>query len=313
MDDNVVLDVNDLTKVFKNRVKAVDNLSFSIKKGDIFGFLGPNGAGKTTTIRLILGLLRPDKGDVHISSHSVKKDFYKAVSKVGALVEGPAFYDYLSARENLEVFGNYSGGVTHAKIDETLKIVGLAGRSNDKVKNYSLGMKQRLGIAQALINSPELLILDEPTNGLDPFGIREIRKLITDLSKNKGITILVSSHILSEVQQMCNRLLIINKGKKIIEGSADELLNTNNLIYEVVCDDYKKLEEVMSRITGVTHIVTTRSYSRYNLHTNPPEYILKQLIFDGVNIKAFGPYKADLEEFFFNAVEEDNTDEIYKE
>ena len=247
--DSIVLRAEKISKSFKD-VKVVNDLSFELKKGDIFGFIGPNGAGKTTTIRMILGLLKLDSGNIYINNYSIIDEYYKAIDSVGALVEGPAFYEYMTAQENLEIFSVYSGCIDKKRIKYLLELVGLSDRANDKVKNFSLGMKQRLGIAQALLNNPKLLILDEPTNGLDPNGIKDIRSLVKDLS-NKGITIFISSHMLSEVQNICNKILIIKDGKKIAFGNTSDLVHQAGL-YEIISTDKNNLLNVLNSIKEVS-------------------------------------------------------------
>jgi len=232
MDDNTVLKIENLEKSFK-KFKAVDGLSIEVNKGDIYGFLGPNGAGKSTTIRIILSLLTQDKGEVYFFGQKLSNSSRNLFSRIGALVEKPDFYLYLSAYSNLKYFSElYGYKYSKSKLYETLNMVGLSGRENDKVKTYSLGMKQRLGLAQALIHDPELIILDEPTNGLDPQGMREVRNLLTDLAVNKGKTIFLSSHILKEVESMATSMAIINKGKTIVQGKVQDLLqNAQTHIY----------------------------------------------------------------------------------
>lgn len=232
MDENTVLKIENLEKSFK-KFKAVDGLSINVNKGDIYGFLGPNGAGKSTTIRIILSLLTQDKGEVYFFGQKLSNSSRNLFSRIGALVEKPDFYLYLSAFSNLKYFSElYGNKYSKSKLYETLEMVGLRGRENDKVKTYSLGMKQRLGLAQALIHDPELIILDEPTNGLDPQGMREVRNLLTDLAVNKGKTIFLSSHILKEVESMATSMAIINKGKTIKQGKVQDLLqNANTHIY----------------------------------------------------------------------------------
>ncbi len=297
---NVVLEVKNLEKSF-GKLKAVNNISFTVEKGDIFGFLGPNGSGKTTTIRLILSLLKPDNGEIYINNLDIKNHFYASLSKVGALVEGPAFYEYLTAQENLEVFGSYCGGVKKEKIEELLDLVGLSDRRRDKVSQYSLGMKQRLGIAQALLNDPDLIILDEPINGLDPQGIRDIRKIMNHLSE-KGITIFLSSHILSEVEQTCNKVFIINKGKKIVAGSTSELIKNKNH-YEIIATDNVKLIKVLENINGI-QIDSVQEAIRITIFKQIlPEDLLTQLIGEGLKIKMYTPIKLSLEEYFFKSLE----------
>ena len=212
-----------LSKAYGKRL-AVDHLDLQVDRGELFGFLGPNGAGKTTTIRMALGLIAPTNGSIEILGLEVRHNRSKVLPRVGALVESPALYGYLSGRNNLRAFGDLLGGVPQKRIDEVLEIVSLTGRDKDKVKTYSMGMKQRLGLAVALLNNPDLLILDEPANGLDPAGIVEMRDLLRSLAA-EGKTVFVSSHVLSEVQQICNRVAIINHGKLIRLAPVTELLD----------------------------------------------------------------------------------------
>lgn len=200
-----VLEIKNLSKKFNN-ITAVNRVNLQLEKGDTFGFLGPNGAGKTTTIRMILGLVHSDGGEIYINGIDTRKNFKKAIEKVAAIVETPRFYPYLSAYKNLELIANLHGDIPASRIYELLELVGLKDRSKSKVKTFSLGMKQRLGIARALINDPDFVILDEPTNGLDPQGIREVRDLIRFLNAEKNITFFISTHILSEVKQICNKV-----------------------------------------------------------------------------------------------------------
>lgn len=220
-----ILKCENLTKKIKNKV-IVENVSFSINKGDIVGFLGPNGAGKTTIIKLILGLIKITEGKVFINGFDIEKDFVKAIEKVGAIVENPDLYMYLSGYDNLKITANNYKNMSKERINEVIKIVGLENRIKDKVSTYSLGMRQRLGIAEAIINSPELLILDEPTNGLDVEGIIEIRNLIKDLS-NHGIAILISSHNLSEIDNLCNRIIAIKNGKIVEDSTIEKFYSVN--------------------------------------------------------------------------------------
>jgi ABC-2 type transport system ATP-binding protein len=213
-----------LSKAYGKRL-AVDHLDLQVDRGELFGFLGPNGAGKTTTIRMALGLIAPTNGSIEILGMEVRHNRAKVLPRVGALVESPALYGYLSGRNNLRAFGDLLGGVPAKRIDEVLEIVSLTGRDKDKVKTYSMGMKQRLGLAVALLNNPDLLILDEPANGLDPAGIVEMRDLLRALAA-EGKTVFVSSHVLSEVQQICNRVAIINHGKLIRLAPVHELIDS---------------------------------------------------------------------------------------
>jgi ABC-type multidrug transport system, ATPase component len=217
-----LMETRHLTKSFRGR-KIVDDLNIRVMKGDVYGFLGRNGQGKTTTIRMMTGLVFPDSGDVLIKGVSLRREFKRAISHIGAIVETPAFHDYLTGGENLALMARLAPGVTKSRIREVLDIVGLSGWARDKVRTYSLGMKQRLGIANALLHEPELIILDEPTNGLDPQGMKEIKELILQLAAEKNITFFISSHLLHEMQQLCNRFGIIQNGRLLIEGDMREL------------------------------------------------------------------------------------------
>ena len=212
-----------LSKSYGHRL-AVDRLDLEVKRAELFGFLGPNGAGKTTTIRMALGLIAPSGGSVEILGREVRSNRSEVLPRVGALVESPALYGYLSGRDNLRVVGDLLGGASKKRIDEVLEIVSLKGRDKDRVKTYSLGMKQRLGLAIALLNDPDLLILDEPANGLDPAGIVEMRDLLRNLAAD-GKTVFISSHVLNEVQQICTRVAIINHGKLVRVAPVHELIS----------------------------------------------------------------------------------------
>lgn len=229
----VILSVNHLSKQFKD-LTAVDDLSFTVNEGDVYGFLGQNGAGKSTTIRMLLSLVRPTSGEINIFGQNLFTHRSSILKQTGAVIEKPDLYKYLSAYQNLFIFAKMSGiKVTRQLIMDQLQMVGLAERAHSKVKTFSQGMKQRLGIAVALIHNPKLIILDEPTNGLDPQGIADMRNLILHLSKEMGKTIVVSSHLLSEIEIIANRILIINKGKKVVEGNAAELLDPAKTIVQI--------------------------------------------------------------------------------
>ena len=221
-----ILKCVNLKKIIKNKT-LVENISFSANKGDIIGLVGPNGAGKTTIIKLILGLIKLTEGKVLINGYDIQNDFVNAINKVGAIVENPDLYMYLSGYDNLKLTANNYRNITKERINEVIKIVGLEQRIKDKVSTYSLGMRQRLGIAEAIINNPELLILDEPTNGLDVEGIIEIRELIKELS-SKGIAILISSHNLTEIDNLCNRIIAIKNGKIIVNETIEEFKQISN-------------------------------------------------------------------------------------
>jgi ABC-type multidrug transport system ATPase subunit len=242
----MLLEVSHLTKSFGS-FTAVEDLSFSVKEGEVYGFLGQNGAGKSTTIRMILSLIRPTGGNIEVFGRSLFTERESILRRIGAVVEKPDLYRYLSGYENLSLFAKLSdASISKSTIMECLTLVGLEKRAKDPVRVYSQGMKQRLGIAVALVHNPDFIILDEPTNGLDPQGIADIRNLIMMLSKDRGKTILVSSHLLSEIEQVADSMLIINKGKKIVEGKVKELVNPEKLHLEIVCSDNTKAYELLS-------------------------------------------------------------------
>jgi len=242
----MLLEVSHLTKSFGS-FTAVEDLSFSVKEGEVYGFLGQNGAGKSTTIRMILSLIRPTSGNIEVFGSSLFTERESILRRIGAVVEKPDLYRYLSGYENLSLFAKLSdASISKSTIMECLTQVGLEKRAKDPVRVYSQGMKQRLGIAVALVHNPDFIILDEPTNGLDPQGIADIRNLIMMLSKDRGKTILVSSHLLSEIEQVADSMLIINKGKKIVEGKVKELVNPEKLHLEIVCSDNLKAFELLS-------------------------------------------------------------------
>ncbi|MFX3651058.1 MAG: ABC transporter ATP-binding protein [Paenibacillus sp.] len=226
MQQEPVVRIQGVSKIISSR-SLVSDLTLDISPGQVFGFLGPNGAGKTTTIRMMVGLMSISKGDILISGHSVKNEFEQAVAQVGAIVENPEMYKFLTGYQNLVHFARMSPGVTKERIAETIERVGLTARIHDKVKTYSLGMRQRLGVAQAILHKPKLLVLDEPTNGLDPQGIRELRDYLRELTQEEGITVFVSSHLLSEMELMCDTVAIIQNGK---------LIDVRNLRAETVAD-----------------------------------------------------------------------------
>ena len=225
-----IVELKNVSKVIRGR-KIIDDLSFTVNAGEIYGFLGPNGAGKTTTIRMIVGLIRMTSGEITVCGKDVKKDFEEAVANVGAIVENPELYKFLTGYQNLQQAARLFKGVTKEKVDEIIELVGLKERIHDKVKTYSLGMRQRLGIAQSLLHDPKVLILDEPTNGLDPAGIREIRDYLKMLAREKGLAIIVSSHLLSEMEMMCDRFAIIQKGKLINVQDVRVISDTEKQVY----------------------------------------------------------------------------------
>ncbi|UQZ36506.1 bacitracin ABC transporter ATP-binding protein [Paenibacillus sp. PK3_47] len=212
--DDIVLQMREVSKIIKGKA-IVDRLSFDIRKGEIVGLLGPNGAGKTTTIRMMTGLIKMSGGDVLIHGHSIRSSFNQAIAHIGAIIENPEFYPHMTGLDNLKQYMRMCDGVGESRIHEVVQLVGLQEAMNKKVKAYSLGMRQRLGIAQALLHSPKLLILDEPTNGLDPAGIREMRDYMRKIAEVEGISILISSHMLAEIEQICHRAVVIQNGQLV--------------------------------------------------------------------------------------------------
>ena len=237
------LEVKNLNKSFGKK-KVLHDVSFEIEEGEILGFIGPNGAGKTTTIKLILGLQSIDSGEVYIDGYNVKKEFSKAISSVGAIVESPDLYMYLTGRQNLKLISSYYNDIKKEDIEKVIKLVGLENRIDDKVSKYSLGMRQRLGIATSLLHKPKLLILDEPTNGLDPEGIKEMRDLLKDLAKKK-IAILISSHNLSELESFITTACVIQNGKIISSTSVKQLKKKNKTTYKIDLNTTKGIDKVL--------------------------------------------------------------------
>jgi ABC-type multidrug transport system ATPase subunit len=242
-----VIKVQGLSKSF-GALKAVDQLSFEVEAGQVYGFLGQNGSGKSTTIRMLLSLIHPSQGHIEIFGQSLTNHRSAILEQVGAVIERPDLYPYLTAQEHLTLFAKLrKQKITASKIQATLSQVGLLARANDKVQTYSLGMKQRLGIGIALLHDPQLIILDEPTNGLDPQGIADIRQLIKSLSKDQGKTVLVSSHLLSEIEQIASHILIIHQGKKMAEGPTSSLLDPNKTIVQIkTLDDADAKQKLMA-------------------------------------------------------------------
>ncbi|MGM0445441.1 MAG: ABC transporter ATP-binding protein [Bacillota bacterium] len=295
--DNEILRIKNLQKRFGN-VEAVKNVNLKINKGDIFGFLGPNGAGKSTTIRMILGLVKPDNGNVVINGCSLKNNYKKALTKVGAMVETPSFYEFLTGYENLRLTANLYKDVKHVDILKVIKTVGLKKKANEKVKGYSVGMKQRLGIARALLNDPELIILDEPTSGLDPQGKKEIRKLITNLSETKNITFFICTHLLNEVEQICNRVAILQEGKIISNRLLSE--DNENKWIKIYTKQKEEVNKLLKDYDGVRNIKISENAVEINIDSNEIENINTLLFSRNLKIKYIVPKVESLENYYFN-------------
>lgn len=297
----VILSVKNLSKSFGKR-KAVDSLSFEIRAGEIFGFLGPNGAGKSTAIRAMLSLINPDSGDIEIFGKSIRKYRNSALQEVGALVERPDFYEYLSAYKNLSLLAAMDK-VSKERILEVLEIVGLADRAKDKVRAFSQGMKQRLGIAQALLSKPKLLILDEPTNGLDPRGMKEVRDLILKLAE-EGITILLSSHLLHEIEQICTTMAIINLGKLIKIGSVHDLLNeSDTFITEITAEPVVKAKTTLESLEYVSNVVESSGTLKVRIANKDLSQLTRDLVNANVDVSAIIP-RTSLEDYFLSLTDE---------
>ncbi len=305
-ENDFIIEVTNLNKRFKDTL-AVNNLNLQVQRGDVFGFLGPNGAGKSTTIRILLSLISPNSGSINIFGKSLRRFRKQILKKVGAIVEKPDFYNFLSAYKNLEILAKLSGiEVSSNRIFELFELVGLKDRYKSKVKTYSHGMKQRLGIAQALLHNPELIILDEPTTGLDPFGMKEIRDLIIRLSKEEKKTVFLSSHILSEIEMIADRMIIINKGTAVIQGSVKELLNSGVLKVAFEVDDIIKSKSILEGTSWYNKIeFISGDTLNFSLEQKEIAPLNKLLVEQGINVNAVIP-KRSLEEYFLKITSEAN-------
>jgi ABC-type multidrug transport system ATPase subunit len=305
MHEEIILRTTNLGKRYKNRW-AVEDVNLEIHRGDVFGFLGPNGAGKSTTIRMILSLIRPTTGSVELFGHRLETEREKALAKVAGIVEKPDFYLYLSAFRNMEIAGALTLGKSPEKkrIIDSMALVGLQDRADDCVKTFSHGMKQRLGIAQALLCNPELIVLDEPTNGLDPQGMKEVRELIAQLSHEHGITVFLSSHLLNEVEQVATRMAIINKGKLVVQGSVEELLRSSakRIIFNV--EPKKKALAVLKKIKRVENPTLDSTGIIANVETKDIPDVVVKLVAAKCKVFSVKP-KRSLEEYFLSVTEED--------
>jgi ABC-type multidrug transport system ATPase subunit len=288
--NDFVVETKELTKRYGDRL-AVDEVSMTVKRGEVYGFLGPNGAGKTTTLRLLVGLILPTGGSATILGRPAGRP--EVTARVGALIEGPGFYPSLSGRDNLRVMSRY-GGLDESHVDEVLKRVDLADRGNDKFKSYSLGMKQRLGVACALMGDPELIVLDEPTNGLDPAGMADMRGLIVDLARG-GQTVLLSSHLLAEVQEICDRVGVINRGRLLSESTVAELRGGATL--RVLGLPVDRTLAVVMRVAGDDAVKLDGDHVVLTNRTSAPE-ITRALVADGIDVHEVTTTERTLEEVF---------------
>ena len=248
----IVLETKDLTKTFGTR-KAVDAINITAYEGEVFGFVGPNGAGKTTTLGMALGLVHPTDGEVYVLGQRVTPNRVQALRDIGALLGAPAFIPYLSAWENIELVARLSPGVDKKRIHEVIELVGLTESARKKVSKFSTGMKQRVGLAMALVHRPRFIILDEPTNGLDPAGMREIRQLLRSLAEN-GTSVLLSSHLLNEVQQVCDRIAVLHRGRVVAQGRVDDLLNRQKPAVRLTVHDAEAAVRAFESLPGVENV-----------------------------------------------------------
>ena len=290
---NVVLKCDGLYKNF-GRKEILKNVSLSLEEGSILGFIGPNGAGKTTTIKLILGLQSITEGNVTINGYDIKKDFTKAIERVGTIVENPDLYMYLSGYENLKVISRMYKGIEKERIEEVIDLVGLRNRIKDKVSKYSLGMRQRLGIAQAILHKPNLLILDEPNNGLDPEGIKEVRDLLVNLAKKENMAILISSHNLAELENFCNKISIIKSGEIIETSNIEDITGEASTHYYIIeVGDTGKIRKLFSDVE-----IIDKTQFKINVEKEGVPEVVKTLVEKGILVYKVEPQEISLEDAF---------------
>lgn len=300
MSEDLLVEAAGLTKRYGSRITAVDALDLNVHRGEVYGLLGPNGAGKTTTLKMLLGLIRPTSGVARVLGEEPGTP--SALARVGALVESPAFYPYLSGRDNLAGMARLSGvHASKSRVEEALEQVGLTSRAGDRFKKYSTGMKQRLGVAAALIKDPELLILDEPTNGLDPKGIAEMRDLIRSLGRGER-TVLLSSHMMGEVERICDRVGVIRSGRLVAEGPVAELRGQGGLL--VKAEPLERAAEVAASIAGVEGVEVEDGMLRLVVDPGRASEIARELVSAGVEVIELRPAQHSLEEAFFQLTEE---------
>ena len=302
MVNQLALQTDQLTKKYRRRL-VVDRLSLSVERGDVFGFLGQNGAGKSTTIRMVLGLVRPTSGRVQLLGNDMARRPRAALQRVGAIIEAPAFYENFSGRQNLRMLASMSGGANATTIEGVLELVGLRRRASDPVRVYSHGMRQRLGIAQALLPNPELIILDEPTDGLDPQGLAEVRNLVRRLRDERGLTIILSSHLLHEVEQVCNRVAIIDGGRLLYQGTVEQLMAQGRRI-RLTTDRAADAFELLAKDRGL--VVTRNGDQSLYLQVSDEEIpdINALLVQHGFRIKEISSQRESLEEVFLRLTRE---------
>jgi ABC-2 type transport system ATP-binding protein len=305
VDDDLVVETRGLTKRYGERIVAVSDLALRVRRGEVYGFLGPNGAGKTTTLRMLLGLIRPSAGTALVLGEPPGSS--RGLARLGAMIEAPAFYPFLSARDNLRVLAKYAG-VPESRIGPVLDEVDLASRAGDKFGTYSQGMKQRLGVAAALLKDPELLILDEPTNGLDPAGMAEMRTLIRDLGRGRH-TVLLSSHLMTEVEQVCDRVGVIRGGQLVAEGTVDELRARTREGLIVRAEPFAEAKRIVASYEPLDKIEERDGALRIDTDPRRAAEINRALVSAGIAVSELRPERASLEEVFFELTRETDTGE----
>ncbi|MGH3344001.1 MAG: ABC transporter ATP-binding protein [Carbonactinosporaceae bacterium] len=288
-----LIETRGLTKRYGQQVTAVDDVALTVRRGEVYGFLGPNGAGKTTTLRMLVGLIRPTTGKAVVLGRPPGHP--EGLARLGAFIETPAFYPYLSGRDNLRALARMSG-IPDQRVDFSLDLVTLSGRGRDRFATYSLGMKQRLAVAAALLKDPELLILDEPTNGLDPAGMRDMRGLIRDLGTG-GYTVLLSSHLLGEVQQICDRVGVIARGRLVAEGSVDEL--RGHAVLHVVAEPLDRARALVARLAAPGEVTVRDGALRLNVDGIDPGSVNRTLVEAGLHVTELRRVENSLEDVFF--------------
>ncbi|MEK4149951.1 ABC transporter ATP-binding protein [Robertmurraya sp. FSL W8-0741] len=297
-----ILQTHHLTKTFQGK-EVISNVNMRVKKGEIYGFLGPNGAGKTTVMRMLMNLIKPTSGEINMFGQRVTNQSYELLKRIGCIIEYPVFYDKLTAKENLDLHCEYMGYYDKKAIDEALDLVNLHNVDDKAVKDFSLGMKQRLGIARAIITKPELLILDEPINGLDPVGIKELRNLFQLLSKEYGITLLISSHILGEIELMADTVGVISEGRLVEEVSMESIRNKNTNYIEIRTNDSKKAALVLENSLNISNykIVDPSMIRIYETDISQHE-VAKSLILQDVSIHSINVKNHSLEDYFLTLI-----------
>jgi len=306
--NDTILEIKNVSKFF-GKTKVVDNLNFDVKAGEILGFLGPNGAGKTTTIKMILGLLSIDEGSIKINGYDIKKDFENAMNYIGGIVENPDLYGYMTAVDNLKLHAKIRD-INYSEVYKTLELVGLGKSMNQKVSKFSLGMKQRAGLALSLLHSPKVLILDEPTNGLDPAGIKDLRDILISLAKNKNIAILVSSHILSEMELMCDRVIMINNGKIVKTQEIGEKNSDEDIVkkYEIKTKNIGRAQDILkNKLSKDSTVKDGKLY--VEMKPSDVSRVVKTFVYEDIEVDGINEYENTLESIFFDVTKEGKNNE----